>query len=67
VQGIGWSDHWSFWQVGVKAMMVTDTAIFRYRHYHRTTDTPERIDYTRLARVTLGLEKVVRSLLKSEK
>ena len=28
--GIGWSDHWSFWQVGYPAVMVTDTAPFRY-------------------------------------
>src|SRR5262249_34621372 len=27
--GIGWSDHWSFWQQGYKAIMVTDTAPFR--------------------------------------
>jgi hypothetical protein len=63
VQGIGWSDHWSFWKIGVPAIMITDTALFRYRHYHRASDTPERIDYTRLARVTLGVEQVVRALL----
>jgi Zn-dependent M28 family amino/carboxypeptidase len=66
VQGIGWSDHWSFWQVGVQAIMITDTAPFRYQHYHRASDTPEQIDYARLARVTVGLEKVIRSLLGSD-
>jgi hypothetical protein len=63
LQGIGWSDHWSFWKIGVPAIMITDTAPFRYRHYHRKSDTPERLDYLRLARVTLGLEHVVRELL----
>jgi Zn-dependent M28 family amino/carboxypeptidase len=63
VPGIGWSDHWSFWQIGVPAIMLTDTALFRYEHYHRPTDTPERIDYPRLARVTLGVEQVIRALL----
>jgi hypothetical protein len=67
VQGIGWSDHWAFWQTGVPAIMLTDTAPFRYPHYHRATDTPERLDYPRLARVTLGVEKVVRALLESGK
>lgn len=62
IQGIGWSDHWSFWQVGVPALMVTDTAPFRYAHYHKPTDTPERVDSTRLARITLALPKVVDDL-----
>ncbi|MEN8167622.1 MAG: hypothetical protein ABFR65_09130 [Pseudomonadota bacterium] len=26
--------HWSFWQEGCPALMVTDTAPFRYPHYH---------------------------------
>ena len=56
VAGVGWSDHWSFWQVGYPALMVTDTAPFRYPHYHEVTDTPEKLDYDRLARVVRGLE-----------
>jgi hypothetical protein len=42
--------------------MVTDTAPFRYPHYHRQTDTPPRVVYDRLARVVLGLERTVREL-----
>jgi len=42
--------------------MVTDTAPFRYPHYHRRTDTPGEVVYDRLARVTLGLERTVREL-----
>jgi hypothetical protein len=60
--GIGWSDHWSFWQEGYPALMVTDTAPFRYPHYHRVTDTPDKLDYDRTARVVSGLEAVVREL-----
>ena len=30
-----WSDHWSFWQEGYRALMVTDTALFRYPVPHR--------------------------------
>lgn len=56
--GIHWSDHWSFWQEGYPALMVTDTALFRYPHYHAGTDTPDKIDYERLARVVAGLAKV---------
>lgn len=62
VPGVGWSDHWSFWQFDYPALMVTDTAPFRYAHYHQPTDTPDKIDYDRLARVVAGLEKVIGDL-----
>lgn len=61
--GVGWSDHWAYWQAGYPALMVTDTAPFRYAHYHEATDTPERVDFERLARVVDGLEAVITNLL----
>jgi hypothetical protein len=60
--GVGWSDHWSFWQAGYPAIMVTDTALFRYDDYHSPRDTPERLDYDRTARVVTGLARVVEDL-----
>jgi hypothetical protein len=60
--GVGWSDHSSFWAVGYPAIMVTDTAPFRYPHYHQRTDTPDKVDYDSLARVVDGLEGVVEEL-----
>jgi len=62
VPGVGWSDHWSFWQCGYRAIMVTDTAPFRYPHYHKPTDTPDRVDYDALALVVEGLVPVVAAL-----
>lgn len=62
IQGIGWSDHWSFWQIGVPALMITDTAPFRYPHYHLASDTPDKIDYERFARVVEGLQAVIDEL-----
>jgi Zn-dependent M28 family amino/carboxypeptidase len=59
IPGVGWSDHWSFWNQGYAAIMVTDTAPFRNPNYHRPSDTPETLDYERMARVVRGLEKVV--------
>lgn len=63
IEGVGWSDHWSFWQEGYAALMVTDTAPFRYKWYHTAGDTPDKIDYERTARVVEGLEIVIRDLL----
>jgi Zn-dependent M28 family amino/carboxypeptidase len=60
--GIDWSDHGSFWAEGYPALMVTDTAPFRYRHYHTREDTPDKVDYERLARVTDGLARMLREL-----
>jgi len=62
VPGVNWSDHDSFWREGWCAFMVTDTAPYRYAHYHERTDTPDKVNYDILARVTVGLESVVRDL-----
>jgi Zn-dependent M28 family amino/carboxypeptidase len=63
IAGIGWSDHWAFWRERYPAVMVTDTALFRYPHYHTEHDTPDKLDYDRLAQVVAGLERVVTSLV----
>jgi len=62
ITGVDWSDHWGFWQAGYPALMVTDTAIFRYPHYHLNSDTPDKLDYDRTARVAEGLQAVVKEL-----
>ena len=60
--GIGWSDHWAFWREGYPGVMVTDTALFRYAPYHTRGDTPDQINYERMARVVAGLARVVTTL-----
>jgi hypothetical protein len=62
LQGVGWSDHWAFWQEGYPAVMITDTAPFRNPGYHTPHDTPDRLSYAPLARVVEGLVRVVRDL-----
>jgi len=62
IPGVGWSDHWSFWEQGYPGVMITDTAPFRYPHYHTPQDTPDKIDFERLARVVSGLVGVAREL-----
>jgi hypothetical protein len=62
VPGIGWSDHWAFAEHGFPAVMITDTAPFRYPHYHRPSDTPDKVDAESLARVVKGIERVIRDL-----
>jgi Zn-dependent M28 family amino/carboxypeptidase len=57
VPGLAWSDHAAFWNSGYPALMVTDTAFYRNPHYHKASDTPETLDYTRLARLTEALSR----------
>jgi len=60
IPGIAWSDHWAFAEHGFQAVMVTDTALFRYPHYHRPSDTPDKVDNESLARVVKGIERIIR-------
>jgi len=62
IPGIGWSDHRSFWKFNYPAIMVTDTAFFRYPYYHSQEDTPDKICYDHMARVVSGLSKVIEDL-----
>lgn len=67
IEGVTRSDHWSFRVQGYQAIMVTDTAFNRYPHYHQATDTPEKLDYLRMARVTLGLAAVIKELARENR
>ena len=55
VPGVAWSDHLSFWRRGYRALMVTDTAFYRYRYYHTPEDTPDKLAYPEFERATEGL------------
>lgn len=63
ITGINWSDHWAFWQCGYPAIMITDTALFRYPYYHSVEDTPDKLDYHSLARVTFGIFKTLERMV----
>jgi Zn-dependent M28 family amino/carboxypeptidase len=60
--GVKSSDHWAFWQQGYKALMLTDTAPFRYPFYHTRYDTPDKLTYNALAEAVKGLKHVVQEL-----
>jgi hypothetical protein len=62
VTGVDWSDHWSFWQFGYPAIMLTDTAPFRYPHYHEAEDTPDKLDFDGLTLVVEALVPTLREL-----
>jgi len=62
ITGVGWSDHLSFWRMGYPAIMVTDTAFYRYASYHTSADTAEKLNFERMARVVTGLVPTIMEL-----
>ena len=66
VPGVYWSDHWSYWREDYPAIMVTDTAPYRYPWYHKPGDTADRLDYHVMARVVQGLILVIGDLAGEE-
>lgn len=55
IPGVDFSDHRSFWKFGFRAFMVTDTAFYRNPNYHSPGDTPDTLDYGRMAECVAGL------------
>jgi hypothetical protein len=54
IPGVAWSDHRSFWRAGYPAVMITDTAFYRYPYYHTALDTPDKLTTVRSLGRTRG-------------
>lgn len=65
IPGVSWSDHWSFWKHDFPAFLVTDTLLFRDPNYHLPQDTPDKLDFKRMALVVDGLKGVIGRLASS--
>jgi Zn-dependent M28 family amino/carboxypeptidase len=59
VPGVRWSDHLSFRRFGMPAVLVTDTAFLRHDDYHTAGDTPDKLDYERMAALVKALYAVL--------
>ncbi|HJW08687.1 MAG TPA: M28 family peptidase [Holophagaceae bacterium] len=66
IRGIDFSDHLNYWSRGLPAVMFTDTSFYRNPNYHQPQDTPERLDYRRMAQVVEGVRGVMDVLEKNE-
>ncbi len=58
LQGVDFSDHRSYWNLGMPALMITDTSFLRNPNYHRAGDTYDTLDYRRMAKVVQGVYAV---------
>jgi formylglycine-generating enzyme required for sulfatase activity len=50
-----WSDNRSFWDVGIPALMITDTSFFRNPNWHQSSDTPDTLNISVMEEFTRGL------------
>ena len=55
VTGVDFSDHRNFWKFGYDAIMITDTAFFRNKNYHKKTDTIETLNFGKMAQLVRGV------------
>ncbi|MDP4694360.1 MAG: hypothetical protein NWS00_07405, partial [Opitutales bacterium] len=51
VPGIDFSDHRNYWEFGYDAVMISDTAFYRNKEYHKAGDTWDRLDYKKMGEV----------------
>lgn len=63
VPGVDFSDHRNYWKHQFPALMLTDTAFYRNLHYHTSQDTPEKLDYPKMAEVV----KMTYAMIQGEK
>jgi len=56
------SDNAAFWDAGLPAVMIVDTANLRNPHYHGTGDQPGTLDYGFLADVVRAVAGAVSEL-----
>lgn len=66
VPGVDFSAHLSYWEQGWPAVMITDTAFYRNKNHHTAPDTPERLDYQRMAMVVKSVYAAVLKIAQTD-
>lgn len=62
VTGVDFSDHLNYWNNGIPATMITDTAFFRNKNYHTKQDTVATLNLDKMKDVIDGLVLSILSL-----
>ena len=55
VTGVDFSDHLNYWNAGIPAVMITDTAFFRNKNYHTPNDKVETLNLQKMKHVIDGV------------
>jgi Zn-dependent M28 family amino/carboxypeptidase len=64
IAGVDFSDHRNYWSHDWPAFMITDTAFLRNNQYHEAGDTPDRLNYGKMAEVARGIYAGILDLVK---
>lgn len=64
VSGIDYSDHLNYWKYGYSAAMITNTAYYRNKNYHQTTDVIDSLNIYKMSKV---IDQTFLSILKIAK
>ena len=59
IPGIDFSDHRNYWKFDYPAIMITDTAFYRSDNYHTKHDTPDTLDYKKMAKAVEGIFNLI--------
>lgn len=62
VTGVDFSDHLNYWNQGIPAIMITDTAFFRNKNYHTENDRVETLNLDKMKEVIDGVVVAVMDL-----
>ena len=62
VAGIDLSDHRNYWKYGYDAVMITDTAFYRNREYHKPGDTADRLNYELMGNTVIQVFEAIKGL-----
>ena len=60
---VGLSDHAPFWDAGIPAVKVTETAFFCNPHYHKPSDTLETLDMEFIRENAEAVAETLKTLL----
>jgi len=62
--GTAFSPHAAFWDIGAPAVVLSDTGTWRSARFGSPSDTHDRLDYSRMARVVAGVTRTLGALVK---
>lgn len=62
--GTAFSPHAAFWDVGMPAVVISDTGTWRSARFGSPSDTHDRLDYSRMSRVVTAVGRALGALVK---
>jgi len=64
VPGTAFSPHAAFWDIGAPAVVLSDTGTWRSARFGSPSDTHDRLDYSRMARLVTAVTRTLGALVK---